>query len=143
MKVNDLLNAAIETESSLLAHTLYAGLIDGKIEGHEEATPATYERIDLEKGFQLYKNNTLGLKNMKLFAAPVKNKEFEMFFAANEAEAKKLYYKSFRKDIKTVHEVSHGIDLSIYSPDTKTHQTWREMRDTLPSLPAYVGTFTK
>ena len=143
MTISELFTYALESESSLLAHALYAGLRNGDINGTDPAEEKTFERINEEKAWQMHKENALGIKAMNLYAVPLASGEYAMFFAADTNDVKKLFKKNFRIDCKKIFEMNHGLDMSMYSLDTDTHETWRETRESLPSLPAYVGIFTK
>lgn len=143
MNVNELFAQALHYEESLLAHTLYSGLKDESVEGTSLVGSDLYDRIDLEKGFQLHKQNFLGLNSAKLFTSPIGNGKFAMIFAEDAQTARKIYKKEFREDCGQMHLLHYGLDASTYDLETKQHQTWREYRDSLPELPAFAGIFEK
>lgn len=143
MTVNELLAAALGYEESLLAHSLYCGLMDGVISGTDLVNEQTYSLIDLDKAKSMKDQNVLGIQFMRLYSAPLGNSLFAMFFAPDEEKAKQLYKKEFKQNCKKMYLVDHGMDISTYCLESKKHQTWRELRDSLPVLPAYVGVFQK
>lgn len=143
MTINELFTQALELENSLVAHALYAGIRNGDIDGADPADEKTFERINQQKAFQFYKENTLGIKLTNLYAVPLASGEFAMFFAENLDDVKKLFKQNFHIDCKKIFEMNHGMDMSMYSLDTRKHETWREIRDSLQTIPAYVGTFIK
>jgi len=143
MKINELLSYSLESEQSLIAHAIYTGLIDGVLDGSADVSNDMYDLIDTEKAYAFYKANKLGIKFMDLYAAPIGEGMFAMFFAATEMDAKSLYKKSFAQECKKMHLMNHGMDMSMYSLETKKHETWREIRDSMPELPAYAGIFKK
>lgn len=143
MNINELFADALRYDESLLAHTLYSGLKDGSIEGTNSVDADLYDRIDLEKGYQLHRKNFLGLNSAKLFASPIGNGKFAMIFAEDEKTARKIYKKEFRAECGRMHLLHYGLDVSTYDLETKEHQTWREYRDSLPELPAFAGIFEK
>lgn len=143
MNVNELFAQALHYEDSLLAHVIYCGLKDGAVEGTSSAEIYLYDRIDLEKGYQLHKQNFLGMKWTKLFASPLGSGKFAMIFADDKQSARKVFKKEFRQNCQVIHQMDYGLDTSVYNMETKQHQTWREYRDSLPVLPAFAGIFEK
>lgn len=138
MTVAEMFADALENGNSYIAHALFSGLSTGRIHADDLATADTFDRIDAKHVEQLHQQNALGIKPIELYAVPLKKKEFAMYFAQDLETVKRLHREQFKSDCSKIHNMTRGMDMSMYSLDTKQHETWRQIKDGLAQLPAFV-----
>lgn len=143
MNAAELFQEAAAIEQSFLAHALFQGFKSGVIQQSDEVTPELYDRINLEQAYQEHQKNTLGIKRVQLYTVQLEEKVFAMYFAEHKGQVMELHAKTYRQKAEKVIAMGTRMETSFYDPTTDKHQTWREYRNSLSELPAYVGEFEK
>lgn len=143
MNVAEQMQEAISYDHHLLAHGLFLGLQKGYWGANDDASKIDFSKLNYEELEKVTEENLLDLETNKLHAVLMENKNFAMYFALDTQTVKAMHRKQFGYIPEKIIELEYGLDLSIYNPDTRKHQTWREIRQSMPILPAYAGLFRK
>lgn len=137
--VRELLYDAVYYDEPFLAHAIYYAVQNGlvKLDDPESAIP--YEQLDYTAILKMRDENQLMVCGVKLFIVPMDSKNFGLYLAEREEEARAEHHRIYGKVAATVLDISHKMDASTYCEETNKWQSFRQLKRQVVQFPYYAG----
>lgn len=139
----ELLQDAIQYDEPFLAHAIYFAVQRKLVRLDDPADRFQMEGLDFDEIRQNLADNVLGLSIIKLFAIKVNPHTFAFYLATRVEEAQAEHRRYYGQLSERVIDMTDKMDKSLYVPDTRTIETYRDIKNRTVQFPSFVGEYVK
>lgn len=137
--VKELLVDAVTYDEPYLAHAIYYAVQKGMVKLEDPASAIPYDQLDYKAILKMRDDNQLMMCDIKLFIVPMGSKQFALYLAEKEGEARVKHHKVYGLLAVTIQDVSEKMDTETYCEDTQKWRSFRDLKRQVFQFPYYVG----
>lgn len=141
MTLRELFNDAVKYDEPKLAYTIYWASQNG-ISLDQNYETLKNADVDFREVDELIKSNPLGIQSIRLYSCKEGSK-FHLILARDEQEAKGEILTRYGYIPAQVHDVSHGMDNSLWDSRKNKSEWIRGIKDSAIEFPVYLGLIGK
>lgn len=138
--VGELFEFAVEMDMSLVAHSIYWALTNGKVDANDNMEKLKKVQSDEAEILRLHKTNLLGTGRNKLYAVKTQTKDwFAFYFAEQALDVFRLHREKFRETNVHLLPADRLLCGVMASAETGKEEFLFERKKRMAEFPAYVG----
>lgn len=134
---------AIKFDDELLAYSIYWLIKNNVRKGTDFANNINWDLVNHEEAKQMRELNELNLQPIKIYSAPLGNKEHIIIFAKSEESARGHVLTEIGRLPTMLFDISSKIDKNFWFPEQQKNKSLRQLKDETLIFPATAMIFTK
>lgn len=134
---------AIKFDDELLAYSIYWLIKNNVKKGTDFTNNINWDLVNHDEVKFMREHNELNLQIIKIYSAPLGNKQHIIVFAKSEESARGHVLTEIGRLPTKIFDISNNMDKSFWFPEQQKNKTLRQLKDETLIFPATAMIFTK